>query len=213
MSNQSARPKQNHTAELRHVFWRQAGPNDSFPANPKFAMRLGPPQQRWSLRLDPASATTPSSAGGFDLSQPINQLRETTLSNESKLLSCRLGPDEWLLTSNTTPSAAIDTSLTHDLISTPHTLVDVSHRNVALELTGAHVPDVLNTGCPLDLSDQTFPVGTATRTLFSKAEIVLIRHISVTGTETYQIECWRSFARYLSAHLEDSARLLGLSGL
>ena len=87
--------------------------------------------------------------------------------------------------------------------------VDVSHRNVAIDVRGTQVHDVLNTGVPLDLDDVAFPVGTATRTLFAKAEIVLVRCDDQDGLATFRIECWRSFARYLVGHLTQSAALLG----
>ncbi len=57
----------------------------------------------------------------------------------------------------------------------PHSLVEVSHRQIALEVSGPHAAAVLNAGCPLNLDLSAFPVGMCTRTVFAKAEIVLWR--------------------------------------
>ena len=145
-----------------------------------------------------------NTAAGFDLTQPINRLVEC---KDKQQLSARLGPDEWLLT---TPDCATATHLPDELTTWPHSLVDISHRNVAIELTGDLAADVLNTGCPLDLRCEAFPVGMATRTLFSKSEIILMRREDLNGVRVYRLECWRSFARYLASHLRNSAQLLGL---
>ena len=74
----------------------------------------------------------------------------------------------------------------------PHSLVDVSDRQVGIVLEGPQAANMLNAGCPLDLQG-AFPVGMCTRTVFAKAEIVLWH----TATETWRIEVWRSFAAYL----------------
>ena len=71
----------------------------------------------------------------------------------------------------------------------PHALVDISHRNCALEIAGPKAEDLLNTGCPLDLTPRAFPVGTCARTLLGKAEIVLWR----IATDRFRLETWRSF--------------------
>jgi sarcosine oxidase subunit gamma len=117
-------------------------------------------------------------------------------------MSARLGPDEWLLATGATeldPRAEI----TAGLVGTFHALVDIGHRNVGIEVAGRHAPEVLNGGCPLDLADHVFSPGTATRTIFGKAEIVLFRQ----GPErSYHIECWRSFAPYVRDLLMDTAR-------
>jgi len=215
MSDQSVpsqAPKVPRMAERRHVFWQQAGPGANIEGNEKFSMHLMPPRQRWSLRFNSEDPSAPDAAAEFDLSQPINGLRETKAVDGAELVSCRLGPDEWLLIADTPdPSLSIEANLTSDLGAVRHTLVDISHRNVTLKISGSHAVDVLNTGCPLDLGDLAFPVGMATRTLFSKAEIILLRCPDANGGTSYGIECWRSYARYLHAHLLDSAELLGLT--
>ncbi len=207
-------------AERRDVFQGHDGPGDTFVGE-GFAMRLVPPATRFSLRMDAALIGAAGRPGGFDLGQPINALRETGTAQDGSRLSARLGPDEWLLIASGTDDDAdpLGESLASDLGATAHTLVDVSHRNIAIELIGDGAADVLNTGCPLDLGDRAFPVGTATRTLFSKTEIVLLRmgpdypgagRDDAQRGPLWRVECWRSFGRYLYGHLDQAAQLIGV---
>lgn len=83
----------------------------------------------------------------------------------------------------------------------PHSLVDVSDRQVGIVVSGPDAEAVLSVGCPLDLDQATFPVGMCTRTVLSKAEIVLWR----TGTDSFHLEVWRSFSAYLHQFLTASA--------
>jgi len=121
------------------------------------------------------------------LDMPIN--RCVTLEG---MTIARLGPDEWLVLGS--EGHALEAHWSAALAGQVHSLVDISHRQVAIEVAGLRARDVLNGGCPLDLSDEAFAAGAATRTLLGKAEIVLIRG----GTElSYRVECWRSFAPYV----------------
>ena len=84
----------------------------------------------------------------------------------------------------------------------PHSLVDVSHRQLALDVGGAVAARAISAGCPLDLRISAFPIGVATRTIFDKAEIVLWRRAETA----FRIEVWRSFAPYLVAALAEAVR-------
>jgi sarcosine oxidase subunit gamma len=88
------------------------------------------------------------------------------------------------------------------LAGLPHALIDVSHRQVAIEVAGAGAARLINAGVPLDLDLAAFPVDMATRTLLLKAEIVLWRR----GAERFRLEVARSFAPYVAAILTASAR-------
>lgn len=112
-----------------------------------------------------------------------------------------LGPDEWLLIAPQA-SAAIAAPLAAALKGLPHSLVDVSHRQSALSVTGPKATTLLAAGCPLDLDADAFPVGMCTRTMLAKAEIVLWR----TGVEEFRLEVWRSFVAYVSQFLVEAAR-------
>jgi sarcosine oxidase subunit gamma len=112
-----------------------------------------------------------------------------------------LGPDERLLL-----AAASDTTLgvrlERCLRELPHSLVDVSHRQTAFEVSGPQTLTLLAAGIALDLAAHAFPVGMCTRTMLAKSEIVLWR----TAEQCFRIEVWRSFAAYVSRFLAEAAR-------
>jgi sarcosine oxidase, subunit gamma len=112
-----------------------------------------------------------------------------------------LGPDEYLLLGGEHEAPMLAQTLEGALRGHPHSLVDVSHRQTALEVSGAHALAILNSGCPLDLDARTFPVDMCTRTVFAKAEIVLWR----TAPDTFRVEVWRSFTDYVARFIADVA--------
>jgi sarcosine oxidase, subunit gamma len=118
-------------------------------------------------------------------------------------MAARLGPNEWLLLGPEHDEEALARQIEAALAGRLHALVDIGHGTAAVEVSGRHAPDVLNAGCPLDLANDAFPTGSATRTLLGKAEIVLMR---LDDAPTYRVECGRSFARYVHDFLLEAAR-------
>jgi sarcosine oxidase subunit gamma len=151
------------------------------------------PVIRHVLRGRDAALTAASGALGFTL--PQTPCRAASLGDRHALW---LGPDEWLVLSP--PGDGLEGALAAAIGSHPHSLVEVTHRQVGLILSGSHVETILAGGCPLDVALRAFPVGMCTRTLFEKAEIVLWR----TEAHRFHIEVWRSFASYLLAHLHEA---------
>jgi sarcosine oxidase subunit gamma len=179
-------------------------------------LRVLPPAVRFILqgRADARAAASPVWGVGFS-DEPCRAL---VAGHRATLW---LGPDEYLLFDAAGPAdagstdaaagaaaavgaaaAAIEASLERALGDVPHSLVDVSHRQVALQLRGPHAATILNGACPLDLGLAAFPVGMCTRTVFAKADIVLWR----TEPETFHVEVWRSFAAYFTGLLYELAR-------
>jgi sarcosine oxidase subunit gamma len=105
-----------------------------------------------------------------------------------------LGPDEYLLLALENESDAVTGALAQAMHGLPHSLVDVSHRQVALEVSGPHAEWLLEAQCPLPMNLRDFPVGMCTRTVFAKAEIVVWR----TAPQAFHVEVWRSFSRYVA---------------
>jgi sarcosine oxidase subunit gamma len=119
-----------------------------------------------------------------------------------------LGPDEYLLldfgtASLATGAGALETlgALEQALTDVPHALVDISHRQFALEVSGPHAATILSGACPLDLDLAEFPIGMCTRTVLAKADIVLWR----TRKDAFHLEVWRSFAGYVTGLLAEIA--------
>jgi sarcosine oxidase subunit gamma len=156
-----------------------------------------PAAARWILRGD--AKVRLAAEGELKVALPAVACRAAA-EGESAVLW--LGPDEWLLISAEHRADETAAALAAALAGLAHALVDVSHRQVALEVSGADAPALLASGCPLDLETQAFPVGMCTRTLLAKAEIVLWR----TRAEAFRLEVWRSFAPYVSAFLAEAAR-------
>lgn len=76
-----------------------------------------------------------------------------------------------------------------------HSLADVSHRTIGIEICGPLAQTTLNAGCPLDL--ENMEVGRCTRTVLDKAEIILMK----LGEQGYRLEIVRSFAPYVWSFL------------
>ena len=115
-----------------------------------------------------------------------------------------LGPDEHLLIAPEGAAATLASDLARALGGLPHSLVDIGHRQLALELCGMHAEWLLAAQCPLPLDLAAFPVSMCTRTVFAKAEVVVWR----TAPETFRLEVARSFARYVTDMLGEIAREL-----
>ena len=155
-----------------------------------------PSASRYVLRGSAQVMTAAGSAVGL----AISQVACRAAVNGTQAAALWLGPDEQLLIGP--ESADFAATLTPALRDLPHSLVDVSHRQIALEVSGPHAAAVLNAGCPLDLDLTAFPIGMCTRTVFAKAEIVLWR----TSTDVFHVEVWRSFASYVTEFLAEVAR-------
>ncbi len=178
----------------------------AMPAEPSsVALRTLPPEARFVLRLGAGDATRNGSIAGLSLALPINRFGA-----DASRLAARLGPDEWLLIGPDADAETMHADAARALAGTNHALVDISHRNVGMELSGRAAAVILNAGCSLDLGDRQFPPGSATRTLLGKAEVVLFRLADVpdrlgVAVPHYRIECWRSFARYVHGYLAGAA--------
>ena len=161
-------------------------------------IRLLVPRARFSLRLGPSLLATARQVAGFTLDMPINRRMAS-----GERVAMRLGPDEWLLSGSEGEAARIARDVEPALVGLHHSLVDISHRHVALSVAGARAADVINSGCPLDLSLPAFPAGFATRTLLGKAEVILAK---TNDLPTFEVECARSFAAYVQDFLLEAAR-------
>ena len=182
-----------------------------------------PPAERHVLRGGPAVMTGAGKALGLRISQTACRAAiavqappdleqagqagaaaaQIPLPTSSDLAALWLGPDEQLLLAPVGSDLAAD--LEPALQGLPHSLVDVSHRQSAFQVSGPSAAVLLNAGCPLDLDSTAFPIGMCTRTVLAKAEIVLWR----TGQDVFHVEVWRSFADYVSSFLAEVARELG----
>jgi len=162
-----------------------------------FSLSPAPDGARFVLRAAPDIARRAASAfGAAPSSEPMR------VAEVGPRAALWLGPDEWLLLASGENADALTTPLEAALSGAVHSLVDVSHRQIGVEIGGARAARALNAGCPLDLSEREFPVGMATRTMLGKCEIVLWRR----GAGRFHVEVWRSFADYAWDFLIEAAR-------
>jgi sarcosine oxidase, subunit gamma len=178
---------------------RQPTVEPTFPSDDSFQVHLAPSMARFVLRGDVASRA----GAALGMALPMRPLTSSVLGARVALW---LGPDEWLLLASLSDQAVVMRQLAAALAGQAHSLVEVSHRQVALMLSGRLTTRVLSSGCPLDLSIGAFPVGAVTRTLFHKAEVVLWRQ-----ADGFHLEVWRSFAPYVAGHLAEARK--GAEGL
>lgn len=170
----------------------------TLPAVPGLTIQVAPPAVRLVLRGDKTVAAAAGMAFGTSLPLQPNRAERRRPGGPAALW---LGPDEWLLIAPGTSTATLQDALVPALAGRPHSLVDVSSRQIGLVLEGRLAHCALSAGCPLDLRLTSFPVGMVTRTVFLKTEIVLWRQ----DDQRFHVEVWRSFAKYLVGHLAEIA--------
>ena len=152
-----------------------------------------PPAERISLRAPEASVAALSKALGVTLPK-----KPKTSASKAGRTALWLGPDEWLVIDEAGNDPLADCAG----VSALHSAVGISHRNVAIAVTGAGAAATINAGCPQDLSLDAFPVGACSRTILGKTEIVLLR----TAADAFRVECWRSFSDYVFTFLSEGSR-------
>jgi sarcosine oxidase subunit gamma len=174
-----------------------SGPLDAahFTAGPGPELRLRPAGDcaRFSLRIAKADLGQAARAFGGDIPAEIG-----AMSTGAQKTALCLGPDEWLLMAP--PTEARDIAARFAGISDTHSLVDVGHRTLGIDVSGPLAALALNAGCSLDLD--RLPAGGGARTVLDKAEIVLMRF----DREHFRLETARSFAEFVWNFLESAGR-------
>lgn len=158
-----------------------------FDASPVLVEGLAP-ALRLSLRVKPVHRETLGQALGLDLPTRVGA---RAAANGAEALC--LGPDEWLITAPEGTDLAAPARAVY--ADAPHSLVDISDRDITLRLTGPAVLDLLATCCPRNVG--AMPVGGAARTVFDSATGVLWRD----GAADFRLDVWRSFVPHVRALL------------
>lgn len=168
-------------------------------------LKATPSALRFILHADAAARRAVAPAWGVRFAEdPCRAVIEGTRA------TLWLGPDEYLLLGRADGSDAdiaeseqvAAEAIERALGDMPHALVNISHRQFGLEVSGPHAATILNGACPLDLDLGEFPVAMCTRTVLAKADIVLWR----TRDDAFHLEVWRSFSGYVTGLLSEIAR-------
>lgn len=109
-----------------------------------------------------------------------------------------LGPDQWLLTSDTKPAVEVIRHIDITLSGQLHAAVDMSSAYRCFELTGPAARTILAMGCGVDMHSSAFVAGHCTHTHF--ANVLLF--IAAIDVNSFNLYVDRSYARYLCDWLE-----------
>lgn len=113
-----------------------------------------------------------------------------------------LGPDEWMLNLPPDRVSAISTACGALAAQHPHSLVDVSGREITLLVDGPRAAELLTIGCARDI--EAIPVGEGRRTVFDGVTVILWRD----DAAVFRLDIWNSFAPHVADLLETGCREL-----
>jgi sarcosine oxidase, subunit gamma len=167
-------------------------------ASDRLSVVVAEDRARFSLRVRAENRAKADDAFSGTLPARIGDLA----SSGERLAIC-LGPDEWFLMVPPGEAGAIEKRFAAAMDGA-HSLVDVSHREVGIEVRGTGATLALASACALDL--EAMPPGSATRTILDKSQAVLIKH----AQDHYRIEVWQSFAGHVWTLLEAARREISL---
>lgn len=169
------------------------------PGAAPLTIRAAADTARFSLRIAPAQLAAASAAFGLELPARIGAVA----ADGDKLAVC-LGPDEWYLTAPLAEQEALESRFAELYATALHSLVDIGHREVSIAVEGPKAVLALQSALAFDVA--AMPVASGCRTLFDKAQIVLVR----TAEEQFRIEVWRSFSEHAWGLLQAAAREIQL---
>ena len=100
---------------------------------------------RFSLRVASTDIAAAGDAFGLTLPDTIG-----SCSDAGGRRALCLGPDEWYLTMEIGSLAPAVADLADRMRPLRHSLVDISDRDIGIDVTGRAAAEVLSSGCPLD---------------------------------------------------------------
>ena len=111
-----------------------------------------------------------------------------------------LGPDQWLLTSDTKPAKDITGHIDCTLSGQLYAATDMSSHYVCFALRGPAARTVLAMGCGIDMHRSAFMTGQCIQTNFANVQLFIV----VVEGNNFDLYVDRSRARYLSDWLVNS---------
>lgn len=154
------------------------------------------PQARLSLRAR-GDLTALNAALGLALPDRIG-----TRSAAGGIETVRLGPDEWTILAPVGEADKLIAACGAVYANHPHSLVDISGREVTLLIEGPQAAELLTLGCARDID--TIAVGEGRRTIFDGVTVVLWRD----AENRFRMDIWNSFAPHLGHLLETGCKEL-----
>ena len=160
-------------------------------------LTVQPEAARFNLRIDPAISPPPRAAFGLALPPAIGQGAQAGAAPRALPRSRRMGA-----------VGAPSRPRRHRFrlcalyAETPHSLVEISDREIAVTLEGPQAATLLSVGCPADV--ERFAVRSGARTIFDGVQVVLCRD----APDRFTLEVWRSFVPHVLDLLETGNREL-----
>lgn len=148
-----------------------------------------------SLRIARQAASV--AAEQWPLADPLTHLN-------SDLSSIWLGPDHWLLMSDTLAPDNIIALCNQRLAGKTSNATNASDAFEILSLQGKHVRELLSSGCGLDFRERSFKAGSNKRTRLAQIQVL----ICARDDGRFELVFDQSYGAYLSAWITDSASLL-----
>lgn len=146
--------------------------------------------------LDPELVEKIEESLGQDL--PI-QPNTASISNHKV---CWLGPDEWMIESDTADGAKLTDRLNAAIDGMHAAVNDLSGSLVTIRLSGDKVTTLLSKGCTLDFHADVFKPGDCAQSGLAKANVLIRR---ADAADIFDVVVRRSFAEYLALWLERAA--------
>jgi sarcosine oxidase subunit gamma len=114
-----------------------------------------------------------------------------------------LGPDRWLLVSDTiTPERMLE-MCARELAGIVHNAVDYSAALAVFRLTGPAARELLATGTGTDLRPIKFPVNSCCRTRLAQVAVVIV----ADAPQVFDIYIDRSYQAYLAKWIRESSSI------
>jgi sarcosine oxidase subunit gamma len=150
------------------------------------SLQPAPVCARFNLRIAPEHLAQASAIWGMALPNSIGQL----VAGDGYYAAC-IGPDEWFLILPINARLAIEEGFAELYQSVPHSLVDISHREVGILVEGPDAAQALQASIAFDVINM--PVGSGRRTIIDKAQIILLRE----APDRFRVEVWNSFSDHV----------------
>jgi len=111
-----------------------------------------------------------------------------------------LGPDDWLVISETQSGDEIAARLRQALRAVPSAVTEVGDGRVVYALSGVAARTVLAKGCAIDFHPRVSPVDRCVQTLLAKASVL----IHARAVDRFDVHVARSYADYAWAWFENA---------
>lgn len=160
------------------------------------SVNLADPCGRLSLR---ARGDLAALNGALDLTLPQKIGRRAEAGAVEALC---LGPDEWVIVAPEAEVAGLTAACATVYETHPHSLVDISGREVTFRIEGPRAAELLTLGAPRD--PDSIAVGEGRRTVFDGVSVVIWRDAETS----FRMDVWHSFAQHVLGLLETGCREL-----